>query len=99
MTWQKIIGKDGKQKRFLLFENDPGRRNHSLVGTRHLRNIISLHMVSQKLLLLRLGKSKKNSYWTFIKLNGQIHEVGHDLEEKLSPPAEMDGQHRYWTKV
>ena len=56
-------------------------------------------MVSQKLLLLRLGKSDENSYWTFITLNGKIHEVGHDLEEKLSPPVEMDGQLRYWTKV
>ena len=60
------------QKLKLSFVNDFGRRNRSMVGARHLRNIISLNIVSTYVLLVRFGTSEKNSYFTLISQDGYL---------------------------
>ena len=56
----------------LLFINDPGRRNRSVVGARHLTNILSVHTISNQLLLMRFGESYEDSYWSIINYEGFI---------------------------
>ena len=73
----------------LNFVNDPGRRNHSLVGPRHLRNIIDLRVISESLLLVHLGSRllEEKSYWTLLtiergdKKGGMIVEIHLELNE------------------
>ena len=57
---------EGNAHHSIVFELDPGRRNHSLVGARHLRNILSLNVISRDLLLVRFGPSENESYWSFL---------------------------------
>lgn len=69
-TKTKEENKDKIVKQSLVFENDPGRRNHSLVGPRHLKNILSLHVASRNLFLIRFGRKVEDSYWSFVSLDG-----------------------------
>ena len=55
MTWRTRFDNGDNKKLGLVFENDPGRRNRSLVGARRLSNLLSLHTISSKLLLMRFG--------------------------------------------
>ena len=50
---------------------------------RHLRNILSLHIISSELLLLRIGLNAEECYWTFFTPNGYIYEVSQDLNDCL----------------
>ena len=54
-----------------------------MVGTRHMRNILSLHIISCELLLLRIGSSPADCYWTFLTPNGYIYEVSQQLDDCL----------------
>ena len=91
MTWRTILDKDEKMKLGLVFENDPGRRNRSIVGARHLINILSLHMISPKLMLVRFGESLERSYWSLLTTNGHNARVSPDLSQKL--------KEKNWTRI
>ena len=84
MSWRTEIDDTKHSRLSLTFENDPGRRNRSLVGARHLRNILSMHVVAGHLLLIRFGQSFDDSYWSYLTPNGNIVEIGHDLNKRLS---------------
>lgn len=81
MTWRIEKEETSYSKACLVFENDPGRRNRSIVGERHLRNILSMHVISEELLLVRFGRgcADRDSYWTLLTFNGQTVELSHDL--------------------
>ena len=67
----------------LIFFNDFGCRNRSMVGARHLRNIISLNVISRDLLLVRFGSTYANSYWTLINQNGDLMVMPPELSKAL----------------
>ena len=97
MTWSAYNDDQNHFHRRLVFENDPGRRNHSLVGSRHLRDILSLNVVSRNLLLLQIGKGTGNSdsYWSFVTLDGRLNEMNNDLFEQLN----LSEPGRFWTRI
>ena len=45
-----------------------------------MSNIISLHVVSRGLLLLRLGKRVRDSYWSLMGIDGKLVGLGKELE-------------------
>ena len=91
------INKKGAIKRIqMVFTNDPGRRNRSLVGARHLRNLLELVVISKDLMLMRLGTSYENSYWTMIDQQGRLVEMDSSLSATLHHD---NGQRTVWTKV
>ena len=82
MARHALLDDEGSIARLtFIFENDPGLRNRNLVGARHLRHILSIHVISRSLLLVKLGSKNEvaddyddlggSSYWTFITINGR----------------------------
>ena len=57
-----------------MFENDPSRRNRSIVGARHLPYLLKVIPVSAHLLFLLVG-TEKNQYWTMMTKNGRLVEM------------------------
>ena len=70
----RVIRKD-KYKNSIVFEKDPGRRNHSLFGARHMRHILRMHFISEDLILALFGQSHSDFYWMLMTLNGKLVEL------------------------
>ena len=83
----KVTGKDRKASTLdLIFKRDSGRRNCNPVGTDQIRDCLSATFISKDLVLLNLlnlgasnSWSSKESYWTFVTIDGEIKTISKEL--------------------
>ena len=76
----------------LFFWSDPGRRNRSFVGVRHLNNILSVHVISKDILFARFGASMTKSYWGMIRPDGSLMNIEPELSNILHSNAWFEPQ-------
>jgi len=81
----------------LIFQNDPGRRNSSLVGAKNLRDVSVATMISKNQMLLQLSDTYGHGqvyYWTIMTLDEKIVDLPDDLHKVLEK-----NDHRYEAKT
>ena len=65
--------------RSLLFENDPGLRNITLVGQKHLQILRKVVIISSELNLVCLA-DKSKPYWSLLTTDGKIMNLCPELK-------------------
>jgi hypothetical protein len=82
----------------IVFKNDPGRRDSSLVGYRALRAVRTAVMLNDDTMLFQMASNISEidgtvqTYWTMVTLNEMIKEVPEKLAEKLNSDGVTPGE-------